>query len=94
MADMHINPSDVDGSAHAPRTPRSPRSGDGRAKGARRPAVVAGLAALLLAGPTAASTVAPEAGDNLAAFHDQFTGAFTPGAINLEEPCCSVKLPQ
>jgi hypothetical protein len=91
---MQDRRSEIENPVQSPATPGSPQSEDERPKGANRPALVAGLVALLLAGSAVASPGADatvEAGDTMAAVHDQFASAFTPGPITLE-PCCSVKM--
>jgi hypothetical protein len=89
---LHSKRRKLEGPTQAPDAPESPPAEIERTKSEGRPGlVIAGLAALLLAGPAVASPVTADNPDLQSTVHDQFTNAFTPGPVALE-PCCSVKM--
>jgi hypothetical protein len=90
MPEVPITQSDLESLAQKLGSANPPAS---RVSGHRTPPLAVGLAALLLAGPIAASVVAAAAQDSLPSLRAQFANAFTPGTINAMPECCSVKLP-
>src|SRR5689334_7594929 len=99
MSEMPLDSCENDGPARKPGSagddPTTAGPAVSRSGGPKTPTLVAGLAALLLAGPIAAGSVAAEDNDSHPSFHDQFARAFMPGAMSPGEcGSCTVKLPE
>jgi hypothetical protein len=104
MPEMHVNPGDAEGFTEEPDStePEPSQEPPASRRGRRTPAIAAGLAALMLAGPVAAGAGAGGVETTSsgavrascpAELRDQFADAFTPGPAELHAgPPGSIKI--